>query len=564
MGDNRYLEALRRQFRDTPQRVFCRQIAPDGRETLLTWADLEQASAVMTTALEASTARPSGEVMIFLRHRPELYGAFFGAMLGGWAPAFMPCPSAKQDPQLYWSAHAELFRRIRPAAVITDGETLAGMRAAGLDFCGAALIDVDQSAPAVGAATAPRSDRAGGDIAFVQHSSGTTGLKKGVALSFDAVTAQIDAYAASLRIGPQDVIVSWLPLYHDMGLIACLILPAMLGVEIVHLDPFAWVAEPQSLFEQIERRGGTLCWMPNFAFEHLAAIVPSQGRRYDLSSIRAFIDCSEMCRPDSFTRFLAAFEADGVRLEALQCCYAMAETVFAVTQTPLDRPPRRLQAASASLQQGMAVREAVEDEPSTMLLEVGEPLSGMIVRIIDADRRPLPAGMVGEIEVSAPYLFDGYQGEPERTAAALKDGAYATSDLGFLLEDRLFVLGRKDDLIVVNGRNLYAHQMEAELSRIGGVKPGRVVAVGVTDERIGSQGLVVIAERAEVSQVPDRDVRRAIAETLNTLFAIAPRQVRLVEAGWLVKTTSGKISRKENLARLLNAPPSGGPPPPVA
>ncbi len=548
---NRYLEALRRQFRATPQRVFCRQIASGGQETIITWSDLERGCAATVVALNGSGARAGGEVLVFLRHRPELYSAFFGAMLGGWAPAFMPCPSARQDAGLYWSAHAELFRRIRPAAVITDRDTLQGMREAGLDLCGAAVIEVEELAAASGAALAPGAERSGSDIAFVQHSSGTTGLKKGVALSFDAVVAQVDAYAGSLGLGPQDVIVSWLPLYHDMGLIACLVLPAMLGVEIVHLDPFAWVAEPHSLFEQIERRRGTLCWMPNFAFEHLAALVPSGGRRYDLASVRAFIDCSEMCRPASLDRFQAAFAADGVRPQAMQCCYALAEAVFAVAQTPLAAPPRRLRAASASLHRGLPVREPRDGEPATELLEAGPPLPGMSVRIVDADRQPMPDGAVGEIELSATYLFSGYQGEPERTAAKLRGGAFATGDLGFLHDGRLYVLGRMDDLIVVNGRNLYAHEVEAELSRVEGVKPGRVVAVGVVDERIGSQGLVVIAERADGSPVADRDLRRAVAETLNTLFAVVPRQVKLVEAGWLVKTTSGKISRKENLARLL-------------
>src|SRR6185312_4955618 len=193
-----------------------------------------------------------------------------------------------------------------------------------------------------------------------------------------------------------DVIVSWLPLYHDMGLIACCVMPAILGVPVVHIDPFYWVARPRSLFD--------------------------------------------------------AFAAPGMRDAALQCCYAMAETVFAVTQTTPGAAPRRIRVASDSVARGQTPR--LVDSGGVELIETGAPLDGVTITIRDDAGNTLPEGAVGEIAISAPFLFAGYDRDSARTAERLIGGVYFSRDLGFLRDGHLFVLGRADDLIIVNGRNL--------------------------------------------------------------------------------------------------------------
>ncbi|MDQ2861879.1 MAG: AMP-binding protein, partial [Pseudomonadota bacterium] len=292
---NRYQQALLRHFHERPDAAFCHQVG-DGGETTLTWRDLENHCGAFGGAYRAAGLKSGDQVLIFLRHTPQLYGAFFGAMLIGVTPAFMPCSSPRQDTTLYWRSHQALMDQIRPAAVVTDRATLAEMRAAGLGLDATMVLGVEDLTPAP---LEPRLVREGA-IGLLQHSSGTTGLKKGVALSFAAIVDQIESYAAAIALSDNDSIVSWLPLYHDMGLIACLILPAYFAIPVTHLDPFHWIGRPDTLFEQMVKRKGTLTWLPNFAFEHLAGTVARRAARWDLSGMRAFINCSEPCKAATF------------------------------------------------------------------------------------------------------------------------------------------------------------------------------------------------------------------------------------------------------------------------
>ncbi|MEP6968648.1 MAG: AMP-binding protein, partial [Pseudomonadota bacterium] len=377
--------------------------------------------------------------------------------------------------------------------------------------------------------------------------------KKGVALSFAAIVEQIESYAASIGLTSRDSIVSWLPLYHDMGLIACLILPAYFAIPITHLDPFHWIGRPGVLFDHLAKRKSALTWLPNFAFEHLTATVGRRAASWDLSGVRAFINCSEPCRAATFDRFAVAFAPAGVRPEQLHCCYAMAETVFAVAQTDLGRaPPVRIHVDPASLDRGMTPRSVSPGE-GVELIETGRVIDGLVLSVRDENGVAISDERIGEIGLSGDFLFRGYNRDFERTARRLRDGVYFTGDLGFVRYGRLYILGRMDDLIIVNGRNLYAHEVEAVVGAVRGVKPGRAVALGLLDERIGSETLVIMAERARSAGRADKDIRRDVMSAVHSVFNVTPRSVELMDEGRLVKTSSGKISRTENRTRTTAA-----------
>lgn len=550
-SDNRFLRALLNRFAGQADAVFCHQVGAHGEHVIL-WGDLAQSCAAFGEAYGRSSLARGGQVLIFLRHVPELYGSFFGAMLSGLTPAFMPCSSPRQDLGLYWRSHAMLLDQIRPAAIVTDEPTLAEMRSAGLDLGSAAVILIET----VGAAPlAPRwADEQA--IALLQHSSGTTGLKKGVALSYAAIVDQIESYAAVLGLNEHDAIISWLPLYHDMGLIACLMMPAYFGIPITHIDPLHWVGRPGLLFDQIVARGGTLTWLPNFAFDHLSATVGRRAAQWDLSGMRAFINCSEPCKAASLDRFAAAFAPAAVRPDQLQCCYAMAETVFAVSQTRLGESPRRLALDPASLVRG-ARPQASRAVDCATLIETGAVIDGLRVTIHDEAGNEIAEDRVGEIGVRGRFLFSGYNRDPRLTAERLRGDLYLTRDLGFLRDERVYILGRLDDLIIINGRNMYAHEIEAAVAGLDGVKAGRCVALAWFDARIGSETLVLMCERDRASPCSDDDLRRRISETVNAIFNVMPRAVELVEEGRLVKTTSGKLSRSENLRRFVQSRVAG-------
>lgn len=546
---NRYLDRLVSNLQQDGAAVFCRMVGTAGVEEI-TWGDFRQDCCRFRDAYAGAGMQSGQLVLIFLRHVRELYGAFFGAQIGGFVPSFMPCASPRQDPKIYWSSHNELMQRIKPAAVVASRETFKEMVEAGLDLGSVRKIVLEDVRNNDVARPEIDCGHSGEDaIGLLQHSSGTTGLKKGVALSFGAIANQIDSYGRSLKLDGDDVIVSWLPLYHDMGLIACCVLPAYFNIPIVHIDAFYWIGRPAVLFERIQRDKGTLSWMPNFAYEHMANLLGRRASSYDLSTVRAIINCSEPCKASTFDKFADSFAAAGLAKERLQCCYAMAESVFAATQTEIGQLPHRVRVSPENLGRGQEL--SVLAEGGVELISCGKPIAGINIEVVDESRRALPPSTVGELALSGTFLFSGYNKEPEKTAQQLHDGVYYTRDLGFIHDGHVFVLGRLDDMIIVNGRNIYAHEVESVVSGVAGAKSGRTLAAPLFDERVGSNTLLIIAEKEPDLAIDEDAIRRDIMEGIHSTFNVTPHKIRLVDAGWLIKTTSGKISRKANIQKYL-------------
>jgi acyl-CoA synthetase (AMP-forming)/AMP-acid ligase II len=393
------------------------------------------------------------------------------------------------------------------------------------------------------------------DIALLQHSSGTTGLQKGVALSHRAVLSQLDAYSEAIRLDPSsDVIVSWLPLYHDMGLIACFILPILLGVPLVLMSPFDWVRAPYRLMEAVSKHHGTLSWLPNFAYNFCAQMIrPRHMEGVDLSSWRAVINCSEPVRAASHAIFYEKFQPYGLRPQALQTCYAMAENVFAVTQSPVGAQPVTAVVDSTAFISDRVVRAISDGGPGMTLMSSGRPLKNTALRVVDGSGEELGDGVVGEIAIRSDSMLSGYYNRPDATGKALINGWYLTGDYGFVLDGEVFVAGRKKDLIIVGGKNIYPQDLEALAGEVAGVHAGRVVAFGVFDERIGTEEVVIIAEAdsrsAEERERLADEVRRYV--TVNS--AVALRRVEIVGPRWILKTSSGKVARGANREKFLQS-----------
>jgi acyl-CoA synthetase (AMP-forming)/AMP-acid ligase II len=377
-----------------------------------------------------------------------------------------------------------------------------------------------------------------------------------VALNFGAIEKHAIAYSSSIGMTQKDTIVSWLPLYHDMGLMACMITSAYIATPVIHIDPFEWVARPHLMFDAIEENSATLTWMPNFAFEHLAIYAPRMPKNYDLSSMRAFISCSEVCRPESFDRFLSAFESFGITPSMLHACYAMAETVFATTQTNIEEPPSRILVDQKTLNLGDKVHLSIQGESESAsprcLVETGSAVDGLQVMIFDEQHVALPDMTIGEVAISGSFLFEEYYRLPEITAEHFFEGWYLTHDLGFLDSGRLYVLGRTDDLIIVQGRNIYAHQVESLISKIQGIRPGRTCAFGMFDNRTGSESLTIVCEVSNaLDEEGGRQLKSQITALLQSTIEVIPKRIKFVKPGWLMKTSSGKVGRKENKIKYI-------------
>lgn len=336
----------------------------------------------------------SGEVVILiLQHGMELVYAFWGAILHGAIPSIMPFLTEKLSPEHYRKSLVSLFEITAPAAVITYPEFLSELQIAaqGASSIRAALNTSD--IPLLGDRV-KLFDGLGGlerkpeDIVLLQHSSGTTGLQKGVALSHQAVFNQIESYAQAIDMRPDDVVVSWLPLYHDMGLIAGFIMPILSRVPLVLMSPFDWVRAPYKLLQAISQHRGTLSWLPNFAYNFCAQKIRDRHLEgVDLSSWRAVINCSEPMYWHSHQMFLERFQPYGLRPEALATCYAMAENVFAVTQGGIHQPVCTDRISQQAFTNQHAALPASDNEAAIDMVSAGPPIDKVSVRILHPETR---------------------------------------------------------------------------------------------------------------------------------------------------------------------------------
>lgn len=539
------IDVLRQHVDDDPAKLYCRFLSQD-RSFDLSYGQLWARAGGCAASLREAGVKPGEVVVIMLRHRVELYSTFLGAMMHGAIPSFMPCPNVKQRADVFWPSHRKLFARTQPGGFIAESDLLAPLSE--VVESGVPMLDVNGLA-AVGEAVLCKS---GVDhVAFLQHSSGTTGTKKGVMLSHRAVIEQVRSYALAIGFDRNSHIASWLPLYHDMGLIACLFTPLVCGASVTHADALEWTSQPLSLLDMIERDGATHAWVPNFAFNHIAMNRRrAKGRVWTLDRLKMVINCSEPCKAESMEAFVAAFVDCGVAPTVPQVCYAMAENVFAVSQTDPGRPVRCLEASREALQQNRF--ELAEGGPAKRIPSCGRVLPGVEVAILGEGGQGLNDGAVGEIAIRGKCLFDGYYRLPETTAEKLRDGWYHSGDLGFIHDGELYVTGRVDDLIIVRGRNFYAHDIEAIVSAVPGVKPGRVVVFSVDNAVTGTQDVVCLAE----SDAPAEELaglRRDVKVQVEVLSGLVLAKFQLYPVGTLVKTTSGKISREMNMKLFFDS-----------
>jgi len=392
---------------------------------------------------------------------------------------------------------------------------------------------------------------------LLQHSSGTTGLQKAVVLSHRAVLDHLFRYGASIQMEERDKIISWLPLYHDMGLIAAFQLPLAWGIPLVQMDPFEWVQAPAMFLSAVSREQGTLAWLPNFAYNLMADRIHDEDlANLRLESLRMVINCSEPVRHESHEKFVRRFGPYGMREDALAVCYAMAETTFAATQTAPGKSANVVCVSRKALAQGrfQPVPAGSPDEVKRCV-SAGRSIDGCEMKVVDELGNELPDGQVGEIAIRSSSLFDGYRNQPGKTAEVLKDGWYFSGDYGARDEGEYYILGRKKDIIILAGNNIAPEDVEDAANEVPGVIPGRVVAFGMEDPSSGTEQVCVIAETEETTDNGLKVIRRAIGEA-GIRIDVAISRVYLVPPRWLIKSSAGKLSRKANHQRILEADPA--------
>lgn len=538
-----------------PQKTVLSVLQTGQEDIHLTYLELLQGAAKYSDALTDQSIEPGDVVILILQQSIDLFLSYFGAILNGSVPSIMPFLTEKLLPEKYRKDLVALIGITRPAAIITYREFSGELEDIQKDnpFIKTVLYVEDiRDLPEKTGLTFRGLECDPQDVVLLQHSSGTTGLQKGVALSHQAVFNQLDEYAKRLQINPQDVIVSWLPLYHDMGLIACFILPILYDIPLAIMSPFDWVRAPYRLFQAITSYEGTLCWLPNFAYNFCAQkIRPSDLEGVDLSSLRAVSNCSEPMRYASHQLFLERFKPYGLRDSAIATCYAMAENVFAVTQDGIEKPVTYDEIDQEMFQKQKLAQKAADGERTVVMVSAGKPLENTRVRVVDEKGNELPERHLGEIILQSNCMLSGYYHREDATEKAMLDGWFKTGDLGYLADGELYISGRKKDLIIVGGKNVYPQDIESVVNEIEGVHPGRNVAFGVFNEERGTEEVVVIAELEAGFEDQSQAIGGRIRQQVTQSTAVALRSVYLVNGFWLIKTSSGKIARAANKEKYL-------------
>ena len=505
--------------------------------------------------LQALGVRPRELVIIAHTQNLESILAFWACLMLDAIPSMFPTLTEKLDPDYYITTIAQVVRHAQAQAILTTDE-FAPVVAQHVECLvwGPAVIH-QHTARAL-----THSDPAPDQTAFLQHSSGTTGLQKGVALSHRAVLNQVASYSDAIDLTPDDVVVSWLPLYHDMGLIAGFLIPLIQGIPLVLMSPFDWVKHPAMLLSAITTYQGTLCWLPNFAYNHCTRRI----RKHDingmsLASMRAFVNCSEPVVHDSHVQFFERFAAIGATMDMFTVSYAMAENTFAVTQTSVNQTPQCDIVDRASVE---TRNQAVPLEPDAPTAQVnvscGRPIEGVEVVVLDGDGNELPERAIGEIAIHSSFMLNEYYRRPDLNETLFDHGWYRTGDMGYITSGEVYITGRKKDLIITGGKNIFPQDLEAIVNTVEGVHAGRAVVFGVYDEREGTELIGVVVEADAVSVEDQQRIKRDIRQKVATQSTVTASFVHLVaDKKWIIKTSSGKLARNANrdkwLAEVANA-----------
>jgi acyl-CoA synthetase (AMP-forming)/AMP-acid ligase II len=485
-----------------------------------------------------------GDVLVLMgTHHIDLYAVWLGCLWLGVIPTILAEPSVRVDKGIYWSRLGHLFSRIEARALALAPSIKIDQQVAGIE----PVFRYDE----IAAGESPTPDPVVPDadeIMLLQHSSGTTGLHKGVMLSHGAVLAHADSYSKAIGLTRRDVIATWLPLYHDMGLIACMVTPLIMGTPVVWLSPFEWVVNPVLLLQAIADHRCTLAWLPNFAFNFLAQRVGPEQSGLDLSSLRQVINCSEPVRAESMELFAKHFQSGGLDSRALHTCYAMAETVFAISSSTAESPPRERRTDAKIWQtEHRSTPVASENQQAIVHLSSGRCIDGCEVKVVSESGAALAPGVAGRLLVKSAFLFKGYHHREDLNQSIFDSAGYFdTGDLGYVDEHgHIYVTGRSKDLIIVGGKNIYPQDIESLVNDLEHIRPGRVVCFGIGQGGLGTEGLIVLAESDAGQELwPDleRNIRRAVTTNLDLDLLDA----KVVSREVLQKSTSGKLARGSN------------------
>jgi fatty-acyl-CoA synthase len=516
-----------------------------GVEDRVPWSRLHEEARAMAAELQARGVAPGDHVALLSPTSRALVTAVQAVWLCGATTVVLPLPMRLGSIDEFVAQTRGRVRNADVTLVLADAELAPFMGdATDGDPPMVLLGDVH---PGPGRATAASYDRPRDDLdalAILQFTSGSTSDPKGVMLPHRTLGANLDAIAEAARLDPEDdVLVSWLPLYHDMGLVGLLTLPMSTGADLVLGAPQDFMAGPARWIEWLSTYGGTATAGPNFSYV-LAARALRRMSGIDLSRLRLALNGAEPIDPSTVEAFCEAGAPHGLRPGSAFCAFGMAEVAIGGTFPEPGAGMRTDCVDRRVLETEKYAAPVPVDHPSSRRLALlGRPVPGLEIRVVDphtGDR--LRDREVGELELRGTSVTPGYYNRPDANAELFRDGWLRSGDLAYLLDGELVMCGRIKDVIIVGGRNVFPEDVERALVNVDGVRAGNVIAFGIEDD--GKEGLVVVAEAAKTVEADDTPtVRRSVSERVRQAVGLPAKDIVLVAPGTLPKTSSGKLQR---------------------
>ena len=530
-----------------PERVAIQIYGNDDRiDTAFTYAGLRQRARAVATGLRERGLQPRQTAAIMLPTGPEYFLAFFGILMAGGVPVPIYPPVRPSQIEEHLRRHARLLGNAQTMALITvpEAKLVARLLRAQVEELRhiVTVAELEQE-------PTPWSDAPvrGPDLAFLQYTSGSTGDPKGVMLTHANLLANLRAMGSVVAVGPDDVFVSWLPLYHDMGLIGACLSSLYHGFPLVVMSPLSFLARPARWLRAIHHHRGTLSAAPNFAYELcVRAIQDHEIEGLDLSSWRMSCNGAEPVNPATIERFIARFEPYGFRPDAMAPVYGLAECSVGLTLQPPGRTPIIDRVRRGAFMAGGRAEPADANEANALLFPAcGQPLPGHQLRIVDDHGRELPERQEGRLEFQGPSATTGYYRNPEATQRLFPHGDdwLDSGDRAYLANGDVYLTGRVKDLIIRGGRNIYPYELEQAVGEIPGIRKGCVAVFASADLTTGSEHLVVVAETRATQPEALAKLRQQIQSVGVDLLGTPPDQVVLAPPHTVLKTSSGKIRR---------------------
>ena len=541
-----FAEVLRAQTEAEPGRIQIHLLEGDAGQTITSSQLLERSQQVAAGLIETGLQR-NETVAIMLPTCEDFFYAFLGTMLAGGiaVPIYPPARPDKIEEyvrrQVKILANAEVrflisFERVRAVSqvmrlslpALREVTTVSALRQRGMGAPGPSVQPADSY--------------------FIQYTSGSTGNPKGVVLTHSNVLANVKGIGWAVQARPDDVVVTWLPLYHDMGLIGSWLFSLYHGFPITVLSPLAFLSRPERWLWALSDSRGTLCPAPNFSYELCARKITDDALEgVDLSRWRVAINAGEAVLPATLERFASRFKPWGFRPESYIPCYGLAESSVALTFPPINRRPvidsiRR----DVFEKEGRAVPAEAGDENVLQFVANGRALPEHEIRVADGNGKDLPERLRGRILFRGPSKTAGYFRNPEATSAVTSaDGWMDSGDLGYRAKGEVYITGREKEIIIKGGHNISPQEIEGAAAEVSGVRRGCVAAFGISDPDSGTERLIVVAETRTRERADLSRIKAEVIKIVGKQAGTPPDQVELVPPQTIPKTSSGKIRRNE-------------------